>query len=349
MEKIKAKSRMQMTHVDWITVYGVGSEKRGAELLKVMRDKIGLKQNEKSYAGFAGGWFFEQFVDRGFRISTSDDGEAKLELQGLYWTGAVKEPFAEFQKFVGLIKSIDGIKWKLTRVDVAIDIFGLDLASAFPSPKSKRYEWGFAFDYSEHQTKNKDEQMLFTGFTIRRQRWSLTVYNKRIEIAEGNPHPIKQSYFETLAKKDEPITRIELRIKSSESLVHVQGVLQTVCKESEFCEAILKHWGDYHRIKTKAGHDETRFRKLFREIEPKKFERIKKTKIDKLYENFKELKIRDMARDFIRYGYNERMNLEEVARIFNDQMEWLKENELKAEASELPPSQKTKGDRKGSP
>ena len=50
---------MEMTHVDWITVYGVGSEKRGAELLKILRDKIGVNQNEKTYTGFGGGWFFE--------------------------------------------------------------------------------------------------------------------------------------------------------------------------------------------------------------------------------------------------------------------------------------------------
>jgi hypothetical protein len=59
MKKKKSKSRMEMTHVDWITVYGVGSEKRGAELLKILRDKIGVNQNEKTYTGFGGGWFFE--------------------------------------------------------------------------------------------------------------------------------------------------------------------------------------------------------------------------------------------------------------------------------------------------
>ena len=91
---------MEMTHVDWITIYGVGSEKRGAELLKILRDKIGVNQNEKTYAGFGGGWFFEQFIDRGFRLSTTDDGSAKVEHQGLYWTGAVANPFEKFLKWL---------------------------------------------------------------------------------------------------------------------------------------------------------------------------------------------------------------------------------------------------------
>lgn len=290
MEKKKTKSRMEMTHIDWITAYGQGSEKRGAELLKILRDKIGVKPNEKTYAGFGGGWFFEQFIDRGFRLSTNDEGSAKVELQGLYWTGAVANPFDEFLRTAEKIRSIEHMSWKLTRVDVATDVFGLGLVEAFPNPKSKRYEWGFAFNYHEHQTKTRAGEMLFTGFTIQKQRWSLTVYDKRVEITEGNPHPIKQSYFETLAEKDEPITRIELRVKSAEALVAVHGALHTVCKESEFCEAILKRWGDYHRIKTKAGFDESRFRRLFREFEPTTFERVKKEKIERFYDDFKELK-----------------------------------------------------------
>lgn len=173
---------MEMTHVDWITVYGVGSEKRGAELLKILRDSIGVKANEKTYAGYGGGWFFEQFIDRGFRLSTNDEGSAKVELQGLYWTGAVANPFDEFLKISEKIKSIKNLSWKLTRVDVAIDIFGLNLMEAFPNPKSKRYQWGFAFNYHEHQTKTRSGEMLFTGFTIQKQRWSLTVYDKRTEM-----------------------------------------------------------------------------------------------------------------------------------------------------------------------
>ncbi|MBX3032374.1 MAG: hypothetical protein KF865_00490 [Bdellovibrionaceae bacterium] len=349
MKKKKSKSRTEMTHADWITIYGVGSEKRGAELLKILRDKIGVKQNEKTYAGFGGGWFFEQFIDRGFRLSTNDEGSAKVELQGLYWTGAVAEPFNEFQRIAGAIRTIEGMKWKLTRVDVAVDIFGLPLAEAFPNPKSKRYEWGFAFNYHEHQTKDRNGEMLFTGYTIQLQRWSLTVYDKRVEITEGNPHPIKQSYFETLAERDEPITRVELRVKTGEALVAVQGALQTVCKESTFCETILKHWGDYHRIKTKGGHDEARFCRLFREFEPTTFERVKKEKLNRLYDDFKEIKIRDKARDFIRYGINENQTADDVARIFQEQMDWLKENGELTKANEPPPSQKPKGDRSGSP
>lgn len=349
MEKKKTKSRMEMTHVDWITVYGQGSAKRGAELLKILRDKIGVRPNEKTYAGFGGGWFFEQFIDRGFRLSTNDEGSAKVELQGLYWTGAVANPFDEFLRTAEKIRSIEHMSWKLTRVDVATDVFGLGLADAFPNPKSKRYKWGFAFNYHEHQTKTRAGEMLFTGFTIQKQRWSLTVYDKRVEITEGNPHTIKKSYFETLAEKDEPITRIELRVKSAEALAAVQGALQTVCKESEFCDAILKRWGDYHRIKTKAGSDESRFRRLFREFEPTTFERVKKEKIERLYDDFKEVKIRDMARDFIRYGINEDKSIEEVNRIFQEQMDWLKENEELTKPKPLPPSQKPKGDRSGSP
>lgn len=340
---------MEMTHVDWITVYGVGSEKRGAELLKILRDKIGVSQNEKTYAGFGGGWFFEQFIDRGFRLSTNDEGSAKVELQGLYWTGAVANPFDEFLKVAGNIRTIENMKWKLTRVDVAVDIFGLPLAEAFPNPKSKRYEWGFGFNYHEHQTKSRNGEMLFTGYTIQKQRWSLTVYDKRVEITDSNPHPIKQSYFETLAKKDEPITRVELRVKTAEGLVAVQGSLQTVCKESEFCAAILKHWADYHRIKTKAGSDESRFRRLFREFEPTTFGRPKKEKLNRLFDDFKDLKIREMARDFIRYGINENQTAADVARIFQEQMEWLNENGELTKANPLPPSHKPKGDRKGGP
>lgn len=111
------------------------------------------------------------------------------------------------------------------------------------------------------------------------------------------------------------------------SLVAVQGALQTACKESEFCGAILKQWGGYHRIKTNRGNDEARFRRLFREITPTTFVRVKRDKIDRLYDDFKELKIRDMARDLIRFGINENKTADEVARIFQEQMDWLKENE----------------------
>ena len=128
-----------------------------------------------------------------------------------------------------------------------------------------------------------------------------------------------------------------------------QGALQTVCKESEFCEAILKQWGDYHRIKTKGGQDEARFRRLFREFEPTTFDRPKKEKLNRLFDDFKEVKIRDMARDFIRYGINENQSADDVARIFKEQMEWLKENGELTNVNPLPPSHKPKGDRKGSP
>lgn len=148
-------------------------------------------------------------------------------------------PFDEFLRTAEKIRSIDYMSWKLTRVDVATDIFGLGLAEAFPNPKSRRYEWGFAFNSHEHQTKTRAGEMLFTGFIIQKQRWSLTVYDKRVEITEGNAHPIKQSYFGTLAEKDESITRVELRVKSAEALVAVQGAITGVCKESELCGAIL--------------------------------------------------------------------------------------------------------------
>lgn len=349
MEKKKLKSRLEMTHADWITVYGVGSRKRGAELLKILRDKIEVKPNEKTYAGYGGGWFFEQFIDRGFRLSTNDEGAAKVELQGLYWTGAVANPFDNFLRISEKIRTIEDMSWKLTRVDVAIDIFGLPLDEAFPNPKSKRYEWGFAFNYHEHQTKTRSGEMLFTGFTVQKQRWSLTVYDKRVEITDGNPHPIKQSYFDTLAERNEPITRIELRVKSAEALIAVQSSLQTVCKEEDFCGAILKHWADYHRIKTMKGIDETRFRRLFRSKDKIFFSRPKKEKLDRLFDDFKEVKIRDMARDFIRYGLNEEKSAQEVSQIFQEQMDWLKENGELNKTPKQALGQKPEGDPKGSP
>lgn len=116
--------------------------------------------------------------------------DRRIWWRGLFWTGAVANPFDEFLRVAGIIRTIEGMRWKLTRVDVATDIFGLPLAEAFPNPKSKRYEWGFAFNYHEHQTKSRNGEMLFTGYTIHRQRWSLTVYDKRVEITEGNPPPL---------------------------------------------------------------------------------------------------------------------------------------------------------------
>jgi len=349
-EKHKAKPRMEMTHVDWITLYAIGAESRGNELLNLVKDRIGVSQNEKRYSGFGGGWYFEQLVDRGIRISANVDGDAKIELQGLFWTGAVADAFSEFIRMAEAVRPIKGARWKLTRVDVAIDIFGLRLSEAFPNPKSNLYEWNFAFDYSEHQTKTKDGEMRFTGYTIRQQRWSLTVYDKQIEITDAKPHPIKKSYFETLALKDEPITRVELRLKTAESLVAVQGALQTVCKESDFCGAILRHWGKYHRIKTKKGeNEEARFHRLFREIEPVTFERVKNEKINRLVDDFKEIKIRDLARDFIRYGIGENKTPDDIIRIFQEQVEWLGENGEIPQVKPLPPSQKPEDDPPGRP
>lgn len=342
--KKKLNARKIITHADWITIFGNGAENRGAELLKNIRDKIGVLENEKSFAGYGGGWFFEQFSDRGFRVSTNDEGQFKVELQGLFWSGAVKEPFIEFLKFVDVLKEIKGSVLKLTRVDVAIDIFGLDLKSAFPNPKSKSRKWAFSFDYSEHQTKSKNGEMIFTGFTLRKQRWSLTVYNKRIEIEDAHAHPIKKSYFNLLAKKNESITRVELRIKSAEALSHIQGILNKPYSEHHFCEIILKHWGDYHRIKLKSGKDEARFKKLFRDLKPQKIEKIKKDKIERLYEDFKEIKIRDKARDFIRYGVGENKNIDEITRIFHEQLDFL--NQEIENFGLLSPIHQLKGDRR---
>ena len=350
MKKKKIKPRMEMTHADWITIYGLGSEKRGPELLKILRDRVGVMPNEKTYAGYGGGWFFEQFIDRGFRLSTNDEGSAKVELQGLYWTGAVPSPFDGFLEIAKKIKTIDGMKWKLTRVDIATDIFGLGLNNAFPHPKSKLYSWGFGFNYHEHQTKNRNEEMIFTGFTIQKQRWSLTVYDKRIEITDGNPHPIKQSYFETLANKDEPITRIELRVKSAESLIAVQGALTGVCSEADFCGAILRHWGDYHRVKTKQGNDEERFKKIFRKINPKVFERPKKQKLDRIYDDYaQDIRVKDLARNLVRYGLSVGKNVGELTQILIDQMEWLKDTGEIPRAENKPQGQKPEGDSQGSP
>lgn len=124
--------------------------------------------------------------------------------------------------------------------------------------------------------------------------------------------------------------------------------MQTVCKESEFCGTILRHWGNYHRITTKQGHDEARFRRLFREIEPTTFERVKKEKIGQLFGDYK-VKIRHMARDFIRYGIGENKTADDITRIFQEQVEWLRENGEARQANPLPPSQKPKDDPSGSP
>ena len=339
-----------MTHVDWITVYGLGSVKRGNELLNLVMEKVGIKRNEKGYSSFGGGWYSHQFTDLGIRISANDNGEAKIEPQGLFWSGAVANPFGEFLRIAKAVGTIDDMRWKLTRVDVAIDIFGLGLKHAFPNPTEKNHRWDFAFDYNEHRTKSKDGKMIFTGYTLRRQRWSLTVYNKRVEIEGKDSHKIKQAYFDMLARKGEAITRVELRIKSAEALVAVQGALKNPCGEAEFCQAILKHWAKYHRVKTRAGHDEARFKKLFCDFNPKKFERSKKEKVVHLHGNHKEIRIRDMVRDFIRYGITQDKTVEDIARIFQEQMDWLNENgELNQNQTPMAPGQKPKADPQGRP
>ncbi len=73
-------------------------------------------------------------------------------------------------------------------------------------------------------------------------------------------------------------------------------------------------------------------------MKPSTFERVKKEKIERLHDDFKEVKIRDMTRDFIRYGINEDKSIDEVARIFQVQMDWLKENEELTKPKSLPPS-----------
>ena len=49
-----------------------------------------------------------------------------------------------------------------------------------------------------------------------------------------------------------------------------------------------------------------------------------------------------MARDFIRYGMTEDKTADDVARIFQEQMEWLKNEGEIPQSQTLPPSQKPK-------
>lgn len=338
MKKRNRKSRLEICHCDWITLFSLRADQRGAELLKILRDMIGINEGEKSYGGYGGGYFFEQFLDRGFRISASDEGSAKVELQGLFFTGGVTDPFKEFLRIISVVKTIRGTDWKLSRVDVAIDLFGVDLGTAFPNPKSKRYDWNFAFNYSEHQEKNKKEEMVYSGFTIRRQRWSLTIYNKALELSQSNTHAIKKSFFNKLSDENEAITRIELRLKSSQALIAVQGIINSPSSEKDFCEAILKHWGQYHRIKTKSGNDEERFRRIFCDLNPKTFERMKNKEVERIYDDYQEVKIRDMVRDFIRFGVIKGKTTEELSQIVGEQVEFLRESGEIPSAQDLPTS-----------
>lgn len=56
-----------------------------------------------------------------------------------------------------------------------------------------------------------------------------------------------------------------------------------------------------------------------------------------------------MIRDFIRYGIRENQTAEDLARIFQEQVEWLKETGEIIETQNQPQGQKPEGDRKGSP
>ncbi len=311
-----------MTHLDWLTLRGVGEfGKRGAELLKKLRTVLNLSSKDKSFAGYSGGWYYEQFTDRGIRISATDEAEMKLELQGLFWNGVYKDPFLKMIEMANKLKTIENVEWRLTRVDVAKDLFGVPLSEAFPSPKKSN--WNFSFDYTEHQEKTKNEEMVYTGFTARQQRWSLTVYDKRFEIENAHAHRIKQLHFEKFALKDEPITRIELRIKSAEGLAHLQGFLQTSVSEMEFCQSLLRHWADYHRIKTKSGNDEHRFKTLLRSFDKRKLDREKKTRLVALYDDYKAIKMNDLARQLVRDGLAEGKTLAEIQAILETQYKWV--------------------------
>lgn len=340
----RIEPRLIMTHLDWLTLRGVGEfGKRGAELLKTLRDTLNLSSKEKSFAGYSGGWYYEQFTDRGIRISTTDEAEMKLELQGLFWNGVYQDPFLKMIELANKLKNIEKVDWRLTRVDVAKDLFGVSVAEAFPSPK--KADWDFPFEYTEHQQKAKDEKMVYTGFTARKQRWSLTVYDKKFEIENVHTHKIKQLHFEKFAKKGEAITRVELRIKSGEGLAHMQGFLQTSVNEAEFCQTILKHWADYHRIKTKIGNDEYRFRKLLRSFDKRKLAREKKTRLVALYDDYRAIRINDLARQLVRDGLADGKSFPELLEILEVQYKWLIDEMNISQIKTTLAGQQPKGDR----
>lgn len=340
----RIEPRMIMTHLDWLTLRGVCDfGKRGSELLKILRDTLELSSKDKSFAGYSGGWYFEQFTDRGIRISTTDEAEMKLELQGLFWNGVFDEPFLKMIEMENKLKAIEKVDWRLTRVDVAKDLFGVNLAEAFPNPK--KTDWNFPFEYTEHQQKSKDEKMIYTGFTARKQRWSLTVYDKRFEIEKVHTHKIKQLHFAKLAINDEPITRLELRIKSGEGLAHMQGFLQTSVTEAEFCQTVLKHWADYHRIKTKSGNDEYRFKNLLRSFDKIKLNKEKKIRQAAIYDDYRAIKINDLARQLVRDGLAAGKSFQELLAILEVQYKWLLDEMNTSPIDTTSAGHKPKGDR----
>ena len=318
----RKKPRLVQTHLDWISIMGSGEYgKKGPELLKILFQALKLTEKGKRYSGYSGGWYYQQFVDLGLRISANDDAQMKLELQGTFWNGGFAKPYEEMLNYFSLLKQIDKFNWKLTRVDVAKDLFGVSINDAFPNPKKSN--WDFSFTLTNHLQTDKDKKLRFTGYTARKQRWSLTVYDKRFEIDNVHQNAIKQTFFKKLSKENEPITRVELRIKTAEALGPVQGIIQTAVSEVELCQTILKHWADYHRIKTQGGNDEWRFKSLLRSFDKVKLKKHQRVKREKIYSETRLMKLSDIARGLVRDGIEEGLSLEDILNLLRNQHKWL--------------------------
>ncbi|MBL7554628.1 MAG: hypothetical protein JNM24_02315 [Bdellovibrionaceae bacterium] len=329
------KPRQEIIHIDWITIRGVGASKRGAELLKQVRETIGI-HSEGYREGYGGGYYWQQFVDRGLRISTTDDGTVRVEFQGLYFNGGQANPFAEFNKIICQVQTLKDIEWRLTRIDVAIDLYGVEISQAFPDPFLKRYKFNFKFSKADYSDNDSGAELKTTGYTLKKKRtkssksrWTLAVYNKRQELEDTQAHQIKKEYFNALSETDvEPITRIELRIATPQGLNHVQGILKNPTTEENLCLILLTHWGKYHKITTQNGNEERRFHRFFRKPQPKPIPKVEMKKIAEIAEQHQEISIRDKAREFLRYGLTKANKThDELIQIVKDQIEFLKETE----------------------
>lgn len=327
METKNIEPRKKIVHCDWITLSGISSGKKGRYLLDAIRQAIGINNNEDYRSGKGKGWHFEQYSNIGLRLSTTDDGDARIEAQGLFFSGGVEEPFSNFLKMVGKVKEIKDTTWRLSRIDVAIDLYGVDIKSAFPDPNSDKYDFTFGYNQEDHKIKVRTKPPMITGYTIRKQRWKLTVYDKRQELLLKKQHPIKKAFYKLMTIFSEDFTRIELRINSAEALNHVQGILNSTTDEIDLCRAILKHWSRYHRVKTKNGKIEDRFNKLFCDFEVVKFERIERDVIKRIQEEHHEVELRDIFRKAIRYGFKYGNSASELNEIFQYQVKWLQETE----------------------
>lgn len=338
MENAKLKPRKEIVHLDWATLSGVCSKTKGRDLLEKVRRVIGINENEEYRSGKGKGWHFEQYRDLGLRLSATDEGDIRVEAQGLFFGGSCEEPFREFLKIVEKVKTIEETVWRLSRLDVAIDLYGVDIKSAFPDPNSDEYDFAFGYNQEDHKVKTRKKPPITTGYTIRKQRWKLTVYDKRQELLSKNQHPIKKAFYKVMSMFWEDFTRIELRINSAEALNHVQGVLSSSTEEIDLCRAVLKHWSRYHKIKTREGKVEERFHRLFCDFEAVKFEPVERGVIKRIREEHHEVVLLDMLRKAIRYGLKYEKTEDQLREMFQYQVRWLQENETppQIEKSEAP-------------